>query len=415
MEVKRNETIEYRPSLVADSEYKMTRLVQQSGGSTVPINASNNTATIELPSVAMNLAKSYLNFTITVPGNTNAGRYTHAYRDTPPISRLELFTRSGKYLMDISNFSNIYQAFGQRTKKVESFHGSDNAIVVKTGLNDMTVRKIRSAVRPAGGTAPLVVNFQIAGSELYNTILSLDKSVYFGEVLQLRITFQPKDAVGFWSTDADGGTPASATGNITLTGLNYYLAQEQNARVVNDLVETVSTSGMSLVVPFVHSYKTTATAADTAVSIRLSRGHGQSLERIYTIPINGAEAFATRYVADAGALVSFYSLLNSRRLQEFDVLCGTKDYDWLRAHEKKGRVVSLSEVENDTKNFAWSDSWCDGLECAIHQKLGGLDLSVEQKYDIYFKAATTATTTKYYTAVVCQKMLSISPGGIEIM
>ena len=420
MEVKRNETIEYRPTLVADSEYKMTRLVQQSGGDSVPINASNNSATIELPAVCMNLAQSYLNFDIAVPVHTTLTAYSWAYRDTPPISRLELFTRSGKYLCDISNFSNIYQAFGQRTKKIESFHGSDNALVVKTGLNDMKVQKL---ARGGDGTtaAPVLVNFRIPGSELFNTVLSLDKSLYFGEVLQLRITFQPKDAIGFWSTGIapNTGLPTGATvatGNITLTGLNYFLAQEQNPRVVNDLVQTVSTEGMTVVVPFVHSYKTTATAADTAVSIRLSRGHGQSVERIYTIPINGAEELETRYVADAGALVSFYSLLNSRRLQEFDVICGTtKDYGWLRAHEKKDRVVSLSEADNDTRNFAWSDSWCDHLECAKDQKLGGLDLSVEQKYDIYFKAAATATTTKYYSAVVCQKMLSMGPAGVDIM
>jgi hypothetical protein len=228
------------------------------------------------------------------------------------------------------------------------------------------------------------------------------------------LTFLEKDAIGFWSTNAGGGTPVTATGNITLTNFNYFLAQEQNPQVVNDLVQTVSTSGMSVVVPFVHSYKTAATAGDTAVSIRLSRGHGQSCERIYTIPITGAEAWATRYVADADQLVSFYSLLDSKRLQEFDVLCGTtKDYDWLRAHEKKDRVVSLSRDLNDTKNFAWSDSWCADLECAINQHVGGLDLIVERKYDIYFKA--TPANVKYYTAVVCQKMLSMGPNGVEIM
>ena len=184
---------------------------------------------------------------------------------------------------------------------------------------------------------------------------------------------------------------------------------------------------MSVVIPFVHSYKTVATAAESAVSIRLSRGHGQSVERIYSIPVTGmqvrqvttdalygAEQWGGRYSADASLLTSFYSLLDSRRLQEFDVLCGTtKDYSWLREHEKKDRVVSLSEDLNDTKNFAWSDSWCADLECAINQHVGGLDLSVERKYDVYFRA--TPANIKYYTAVVCQKMLSMGPAGVDVM
>jgi hypothetical protein len=426
MEVKRADTIEYRPSVMADSEYKITKLFQNTGANSVTISSSESVATIELPAVAMNLAQSYLNFSITVPANTNAAKYSIAYRDTPPISRLELFTRGGKYLMDISNFSNVYQAFGQRTKMIEDYHGSADGIITKTSINELETE--RFVVAGDGTTAaPAVVNFKIPGHELYNTVLSLDKSIWFGEVLQLRITFGAQDSVGFWADDyAENAIPtlgpvittpvSTGASPITLTNLNFFLAQEQNPRVVNDLMQTVSTSGMSLVVPFVHSYKTSATAADTAVSIRLSRGHGQSVERIYTIPINGAESFGTRYVADAEALVSFYSLLDSRRLQEFDVLCGgatgAHDYLWLRAREKQNRVVSLT-ADNDEQNFAWSDSWCDGLECAKKQHLGGLDLSVERKYDIYFKS--TVATTKYYSAVVCQKMLSISPAGVEIM
>ena len=411
MEIKRSETIEYRPSVMADSEYKMTRLVQNTGANSVTISGSQSNATIELPAVCMNLAKSYLNFTITVPANGGgANNLAAAHRDTPPIARLELFTRGGKYLADISNFSNIYQAFGQRTKKIEDYHGSDSGIVVKSGLNLLATKRI---VTDATNN-PVVVKFRIPGSELFNTVMSLDKSIYCGEVLQLRLTFLEKDAIGFWADDAAFANARTATGAITLTDFNFFLAQEQNPAVVNDLIQTVSTSGMSVVIPYVHSYKTVGTAQDTAVSIRLSRGHGQSCERIYTIPINGAEAFNTRYVADAATLTSFYTLLDSRRLQEFDVLCGTtRDYDWLRAHEKKDRVVSLSEPENDTKNFAWSDSWCDGLECAVKQHVGGLDLSVERKYDVYFKS--TIAAVKYYTAVVCQKMLMMGPEGVDVM
>ena len=436
MEIKRAATIEYRPSVMADSEYKMTRLVQNTGANSVTISGSQSTATIEIPAVCMNLAKSYLNFTITVPAAADATHYSQCYRDTPPIARAELFTRGGKYLMDISNFSNIYQAFGQRTKKIEPFHGSDSGIVAKTALNDLTVRKLVSVA----GNAPAVVNFKIPGSELFNTVMSLDKSIYLGEVLQLRLTFLEKDAIGFSSENENGlptdpGNPANpltalpvtAPGAITLTDFNYFLAQEVNPRVVDDLIRTVSTTGMSVVIPFVHSYKTVATAAESAVSIRLSRGHGQSVERIYSIPVTGmqvrqvttdalygAEQWGGRYSADASLLTSFYSLLDSRRLQEFDVLCGTtKDYSWLREHEKKDRVVSLSEDLNDTKNFAWSDSWCADLECAINQHVGGLDLSVERKYDVYFRA--TPANIKYYTAVVCQKMLSMGPAGVDVM
>ena len=342
MEVKRDDTIEYRPKVVADSEYMHVRLFQQTGAPNVPIATTGGIATIELPVIPMNLGKSFLNFTQTIPAQDG---FANAFRDTPPISRLELYTRGGQYLMDVTNFNNIYQAFGQRTKKIEDFHGSDDAILVKrqplsapavvadpgvnylqaeakavvTALNatsaqfavdSMDIKKFATSAAAAGA---LVVNWRIEMSELYNTALSLDKSVYFGEVLNLRITFAGTQEHGFGSTSTSLSgavvTPVPLTGDPTITDLNFYLAQEMNPMVVNDLVQTVRSAGMEILIPYTHVYKTVQTGTSHAVSLRLSNGHGVSLERIYTIPLTGAEALNSRYVSNAGLMTSFYSIL----------------------------------------------------------------------------------------------------------
>ena len=88
----------------------------------------------------------------------------------------------------------------------------------------------------------------------------------------------------------------------------------------------------------------------------------------------------------------------------------------MKTQEKKDRVVSLA-LSNDDTNFAHSDSWCSGLECAKHQKNGGLDLSVERKYDLYAtrEGGVAGTAVNYYTAAVCQKQLMISPAGVQVM
>jgi hypothetical protein len=448
MEVKRDDTIEYRPRVVADSEYMHVRLFQQTGSTDVPIAGTGGIATIELPVIPMNLGKSFLNFTQTIPAQAG---FANAFRDTPPISRLELYTRGGQYLMDVTNFNNIYQAFGQRTKKIEDFHGSDDAILVKRtpltapaavvvpalfgdlgaartsvaavntaltsvssqyAVDNMDIKKFATSAAAAGA---LVVNWRIEMSELYNTALSLDKSVYLGEVLNLRITFAGIQEHGFGSTSTSlaGVTvsPIALVAGPTITDLNFYLAQEMNPMVVNDLVQTVRSTGMEILIPYTHVYKTVQTGTSHAVSLRLSNGHGVSLERIYTIPLTGAEEKDTRYVSNAALMTSFYTILDSKRLQQFDVLGGTtKDYLWLRKDESKDRVVSIKQA-NSTTNFAWSDSWCRELECAKHQLAGGLDLSVERKYDFY---ATGNANTNYYQAAVCQKILRIGAGGVQV-
>lgn len=447
MEVKRDSTIEYRPQVVADSEYMHVRLFQQSGAPNVVITDTGGVATIELPVIPMNLGKSFINFTQTLGAEA---ALTNAFRDTPPISRIELYTRGGQYLMDVTNFNHIYQAFGQRTKKIEDFHGSDDAILVKRqpltapaavvvpdpfanlaearaavnnvntalssvssqfAVDNMDIKKFATST----AAAALTVNWRIECSELYNTVLSLDKSIYMGEVLNLRITFAGTQSHGFRSTaTALDGTVTGAdvlTSAPTITNLNFYLAQEMNPMVVNDLVQTVNSSGMEILIPYTHSYKTIQTGTSHAVSLRLSNGHGISLERIYTIPVDGAEEKNTRFVADADNIVNFYTILDSKRLQQFDVLCGAiRDYLWLRKDESKDRVVSIKQ-SNSAQNFAWSDSWCRELECAKNQLAGGLDLSVERKYDFY---ATGSANTNYYQAAVCQKVMRIGAGGVQV-
>lgn len=444
MEVKRDSTIEYRPQVVADSEYMHVRLFQQSGAPNVVITDTGGVATIELPVIPMNLGKSFINFTQTLPAEA---AFVNAFRDTPCISRVELYTRGGQYLMDVTNFNHIYQAFGQRTKQIEDFHGSDDAILVKrqplvasgtvadaAGANP-TAAEFDAAVLAVNNTsaqfavdpmdikkfatstaaADLTVNWRIECSELYNTILSLDKSIYLGEVLNLRISFAGTQSHGFRSTatalDGTVTNPDVLTHAPTITNLNFYLAQEMNPMVVNDLVETVNSQGMEMLIPYTHSYKTIQTGTSHAVSLRLSNGHGVSLERIYTIPVDGAEEKNTRFLADADNLVNFYTILDSKRLQQFDVLGGTtRDYLWLRKDESKDRVVSIKQ-SNSAQNFAWSDSWCRELECAKHQLAGGLDLSVERKYDFY---ANGAANTNYYQAAVCQKVMRIGAGGVQV-
>jgi hypothetical protein len=90
----------------------------------------------------------------------------------------------------------------------------------------------------------------------------------------------------------------------------------------------------------------------------------------------------------------------------------------MKTQEKKDRVVSLA-LTNDDTNFAHSDSWCSGLECAKHQKNGGLDLSVERKYDLYATrgadAGISGASVNYYSACVTQKQLMISPAGVQVM
>jgi hypothetical protein len=416
-----DQTIQYGQTVKRDSEYKYTKVVQNTGVETVAIANASQVSTFEIPVVAFNLAKSFIKFQQTIELSADTF-FNNAWVSTPPFQRVELYTRAGVYLMDVTNFANVYQAFGQRTKTIEDFHGADDGLIRKTLLNDLTIlKKVTGLACDAAAVPPvgaLTTQWRIEGRELYNTVLSLDKTILVGEVLNLRITWLANAGHGYRTDNAAGVNPVDLTANVSIANLSLYLAQETNPAVINELSEVVSTKGMSVLIPFIHSYKTNLTGTSNAISLRFSRGHGISLERIYTSFVTGAEGSNTRYNADVNQFISFYSLLDSKRMQEFDITVANQDYHWMKRREQKERVVSLA-ITNDQTNFAHSDDWCGGaLECARKQHISGLSLDQEKKYDLYVTksgAAGVPATINYYSIAICQKQLMMGPAGVQVM
>jgi len=428
MESKIGQSIQYGQLLLKNSEYRYTKVIQNTGGDTLELKNASQSSTFEIPVVGFNLAKSSINFTQVVPLNTTLTHKARAFRHTPPWSRIELYTRGGTYLMDITNFAHVYTAFGQRTKTIKDFEGNENGIVRKVDIGDFDILEYVEGVEskddgksppgPVPGIGDVTVKWKIPGRELYNTIMSLDKTLIVGEVLNLKITWNPAQHHGYW-VDNTGANPVdiATTSAVKISDLALYLAQEVNPTVQRDLMDVINNRGLSVLIPYIHSYKTSLGdgLGSHAISIRLSRGYGQSLERVYTLFGTGAEEKNTRYdavLADT-TTSSFYSLLNSKRMQEFDVSVANGDYDWMKVGEKKGRVVSL-QPSNDSGLFAHSENWCgDHLECAVRQENGGLSLEMEQKYDLYVNRSAGGPI-HYYTAAVCQKQLVLGPGGIMV-
>jgi len=409
------ETIDYKMSANKKSYYRHQKVVQNTGSEQLVIGASQQVTTFEIPVIALNLAKSYLNFRQTVPAQ-GANQYAHMYRHTVPWSRLELFTRSGTYLCDLNFAAEAMLAIQQRTKKIETFHGSYDNILTRSSLNDLDIRVEEISV----ANQPDNIEWRIRFEELYETVLSLDKSLNFGEVLNLRITWKEAPAHGYQSDNvaAQTGTMTALGGNVTISNLALFVAGESNPDIVGALRETVATGNMPpVLIPYTFVYKTNINnQTSQAVSTRFSRGHGSRLVKVMTLFNSGDETINLRYDAelDPADFVSFYSLLNSRRTTEFDVVvaAGVEDYQWMRAEQHKGLVVSLTP-DNNKEIFAWEDDWSNSNQASVNQELAGLPLDDEIKYDLYV-TCNGAETKNYYTVGVCQRMLSITPSGVVV-
>ena len=407
-----SDSLDYKKTAKIQSRYRYQKVVQNTGAEGVAIGGSNQTTTFEIPAVALSLAHSHLNFQSTHPAEA---KFSHIFRNTVPWSRVEVYTRSGTSLMDVTSFAEHFLTVSQRVKTVQDFSTSDNEILSRTALNNLSIKKLSSSADGAEQT----IQWRIPFRELYDTVLSLDKTVMFNEVLNLRITWRQASAWGYNSDDAaGGGTTTDLAGDVAIANLALYISAEANPFVVADLTEQVERGTMpSLLIPYSFVYKTNITNQSShAISTRFSRGHGRMLERVLTRFQNAAETKENRYTADLTAtdFTSFYSLLNSRRMTEFDVNVAAADYQWMREQEHAGKVVGL-DATNDTSDFAWSDSWCQSdTECARKQQIAGLSLDgAEVKYDLYIQCPA-AKTKNYYTIAVTQREMLITPSGIII-
>lgn len=409
------DTIDYSLSSNKKSYYRHQKVVQNTGSEQLVIGASQQVTTMEIPVIAFNPSKSYLNFRQTVPAQ-GGGQYAHMFRHTVPWSRLELFTRSGSYLLDLNFAAEAMLAIQQRTKKIEDFHGSYDNILTRSSLNDLDIRVEEISTVDA----PDIIEWRIRFEELYETVLSLDKSLNFGEVLNLRITWKEAPAHGYRSDSAvvQQGTITALLGDITISNLALFVAAESNPDIVSALRETVATGNMPpVLIPYTFVYKTNiSNQVSQAISTRFSRGHGSRLCKVLTLFNSGDETLNHRYDADLDPadFVSFYTLLNSRRTTEFDVVVadGVEDYHWMRAEHYKGLVVSLSP-DNNQDLFAWEDDWSDSRQASVNQEIAGLPLDDEIKYDLYV-TCNGNQTKNYYTVGVCQRMLSITPSGVVV-
>jgi hypothetical protein len=393
MEVKVADTINYAQSVSRISKYKHSKILPISGapGGAVTIGVTSQTTTFELPIQTYNFAESYLSFGLTVPADKKV------FRNILPFERVELYSRGGVYLADITNSAQWSVATLSHNKKVGDFLASTNDLLRPISNADSKVQLTATAGNYV---------FQISGKELEDTIFALDKSVFMAEVINLRITWLNRDGLGFTSA----GGPILA--DIPITNLSYNLAVEQNSSVDSELKNQVMSTGMSLLFPSSFMFRNAqAIGNNHNLSIRLGRGNGVSLERIYTTAF-GVEANATRYTPVTANILSLYSLLDSKRQQEFDVSIAAEDDRMLLKRMTHDKVYGM--YDNRDTMFAWEESWCDGNRgCANEQVNTGLSLDNEKKYDLYIAVNNIAAS--YYTVAVCQRQLMLTPQGVRVM
>lgn len=446
------------------SIYKMAKLLPILGSRDViiPTNSSTDSTFVLSPGTVFNLSKSSLSFTFT-PIAGGVGDFNCVIADViPTIQQLQLYTRGGIYLADIRYFDNYSKACLKKEMKLNDFLTKsvitpyiDSALDTDKLRDDNVLYRCNSIVGElridnnciygeigtdicgdvasvnytepqyitAGNTnnASPVINYLIELKDIFNSIFSCDTNLAFDDEIYLRIVWNSPSKYIFNSTNpnnlVDANVEQYAGTSITISNLNLYLAMEANQSVVKSVISKKNNGGLSLIIPYLYSYKTPLIGSSQKVSFSLSKEHGKTLCKVFHLvasPIESAISTYDTYNVGGYRLSSFFTSIDGNRLQEINVDC-TRLQDWLLMKDKlKGSVIQSSRMYQ--MNWFWEDDFSQGK---LYHELCGLDLSTSKMWDIQMVIpdtlnAAAASKRNNYTFAVVQKILKIKSNSIEL-
>lgn len=441
--------LDYKKRTVSRPNYKFTKILPlqniPASPNTLINTAGGQVITFQLPVVAMNLAKSMLNFTITPAAGTT---FNEVFMDCLPVfQQIQLLNNQGVELCNLIYPQNYTKVIWKAEIPFSEYNnysifqsgGSAGRFLRKSNALASNATASNYAIRPTsfGGDFNGVVNYtenayltvSASGSEgpllnvslplgmLKNTVFSLDKDIYFNEIMTLQLTFGPAAKVGFNCADlADPSDTAASMTTVDVTNVSLLLATEKDIILTDILKKMVAASQFNIPIPYVHSIRTPMGATTSQnVALTLTRGHGQRLLKIYHSIFPGTETLNNVYnnSMNTTQLVDFYTQVNDQRLQDFNVRRANSE-DWILMQQKlEGSITQTYGIY--AYNWFWVDDFTglDKLAEASKLDMNILQgMSLDQNVYYQFNANTSATAFTHYDFVITQKMLSITPQGM---
>ena len=192
-----------------------------------------------------------------------------------------------------------------------------------------------------------------------NTAFSVDKNMYFGQTTYLKCYFGSLNKICYSSTLNANPSAGVKTSYIPAAGTNasigplsgtavfvaptvavnfqLMLAIETNQDLRASIMNTVATSGLSYLIPYVQAFKNSNTGTSQNISIQLDQGNGRSLMKVIHAPYNNQEDLDTAYdhantptvagVTDTAAapvnqkILQYYTQLNGKHEQDITIDC----------------------------------------------------------------------------------------------
>ena len=434
----------------------------------------------ELPAVPMNHAKSYLEFDFQLPALAAVAGQTIttdiATLGVPHLARLSLYTRGGVQLAEIQDCSRYLATVLPYTTSRKDLLDTDPARFATdiafpteplhpiTPAGVFTATNVVDAVPFAGFTqasnliptinaaigfanesiydvaqmsrlvgvnaaaqSSMQAHYRIPLSTFKHTVLAMDKDIYWGQIIILRLTFATAEKIGQYCPATANNAFVAIAGSV-ISSIYLQVARCADPIVAAQLVSKVNSSGHRLVVPYVQQYMLQNNTAASAINLKLNVGYGQRLLRIYNaVYSNAVNATGYQYLCHnnivnnpavgSPLVTSYYTTLNNSRLQDQDIYCDRMmDYsqmkDMLKGCAVQGaRSFRALHCHIDNWTAGKSKDWS---KADSEEVVDGLSLEMEQSYS-WYPTVLNNTPRAYYSFMIVQKELNISSSMITIV
>ena len=472
MSMQFSEELVYSKSISAHGNYKYLRIVPL-GSAQNPVLSLSSTTQIqfELPNNVMNLSKSKLCFDVLVALQGSLSKFSNIYGNALSfIDRITLTSRSGVVLCDIPNthiFGNMISSVNTKLSDLMSKNTLNSGITMATAAaltadvdplaaatlaantsvlslsplapvndiarcngtaNHQTSAETYVATAYTPNTEPVniylapivaastAISYQIDLSAFKDTIMELNKNIYFGDNLVLTINWNSCTKIGFnntTNTGALGTGPTTFTVPLQLNNLFLYTATETDPTIISQLVSAVNNGEFSLIVPFVNSQKySSAASGSNAMQQRINATYGHTLLRTYFSCFNNSEVSQFAYTHNDSVIVDYNTYMDGLRLQDFTLKVSDSTH-WLY-NERNFKNSCMQSLQQFKANFVHIDNWCGASPCNNDDSvLNGLSLDIDRTWSVQCNNATAAY--KFYLFYITQKKLVINKGSLTMV
>jgi hypothetical protein len=445
--------LDYSP-VVSNHSTTVYRSVAPQGSNSVTTSITSTVGPTEfvIPPSVMNLSKSRLNFTITVPAQ-GANNIAHINANLlTAISRITLYDSATNALWcDISNVNQYASLLvpactdfkdystksfwtanpsetslaNARTKTVEDISKS-NLTVGNFGGNGVAASDLalqnfyfsrRQYYNQATAATACYLDVSIPFSAFKMSVLSSDKQLYNPANVVLQIYWNALN--NYASVGTAVTNPSTGAGSVdtafTLSNISLTLANEGNLAIVSQVINKVMTSGISLPIAYPTVTRQSITNA-TAHSYQLSltRGYGQRILAIVTAPFSATAGANNANVHIRGTLTTYNTFLNNVPILTPAGFDASLNQDFIIANREylEGSVIQTN-AEYALGEWLHIDGFFGAkpIKDVNQHEIDGLDVGTQSSTWQIQATTSAAADFNWVSLIVGQKVLTVSNMG----